>query len=207
MATSTTAQTDGRILKGQARREGILRAAAAEFGRRGFEATRVIDVAKLAGVSDAGLLHHFPTKLALFNAVVELREEAYIDVASGDIATVRDLFDAMIAAARRAAADPDLLRFRVMLAGSAVIDAHPVAERLRNNFEASLRLFVPVVERGIREGEVAAGTDARQVVLEMLALNDGIRNQWAILPDEVDFAAVFTAALEALYRRIQAPSN
>lgn len=196
---------DGRILRGRARRESILRAAAREFGRRGYDATRVVDVARSAGVSDAGLLHHFPTKLDLFQAVVERREDAYADAAAAEVDTVRGLFDALTAAARRASEEPDLLRFRVMLAGAAATSDHPAAQRLEDNLRAALALLVPVVERGIAAGELRAETDARQLVLELLALNDGIRSQWAILPEEVDFARVFAAAVDALYARTRAP--
>ena len=50
--------------------EGILDRAAGLFARRGFTKTSVQDVADAVGLSKAGLLHHFPTKDALYAAVV-----------------------------------------------------------------------------------------------------------------------------------------
>jgi AcrR family transcriptional regulator len=50
--------------------EGILDAAAALFARRGFAKTSVQDVADAVGLSKAGLLHHFPSKDALHEAVL-----------------------------------------------------------------------------------------------------------------------------------------
>jgi AcrR family transcriptional regulator len=50
--------------------EGILDQAAALFARRGFAKTSVQDVADAVGLSKAGLLHHFPTKDALHEAVL-----------------------------------------------------------------------------------------------------------------------------------------
>jgi AcrR family transcriptional regulator len=50
--------------------EGILDQAAALFARRGFAKTSVQDVADAVGLSKAGLLHHFPTKDALYEAVL-----------------------------------------------------------------------------------------------------------------------------------------
>ena len=50
--------------------EGILDRAAALFARRGFSKTSVQDVADAVGLSKAGLLHHFPSKDALHEAVL-----------------------------------------------------------------------------------------------------------------------------------------
>lgn len=50
--------------------EGILDRAAALFARRGFAKTSVQDVAAAVGLSKAGLLHHFPSKDALHEAVL-----------------------------------------------------------------------------------------------------------------------------------------
>jgi AcrR family transcriptional regulator len=50
--------------------EGILDRAAALFARRGFAKTSVQDVADAVGLSKAGLLHHFPSKDALHEAVL-----------------------------------------------------------------------------------------------------------------------------------------
>ena len=50
--------------------DGILDRAAALFARRGFAKTSVQDVADAVGLSKAGLLHHFPSKEALYEAVV-----------------------------------------------------------------------------------------------------------------------------------------
>ena len=50
--------------------EGIVDRAAALFARRGFEQTSVQAVADAVGLSKAGLLHHFPSKEALREAVL-----------------------------------------------------------------------------------------------------------------------------------------
>jgi AcrR family transcriptional regulator len=49
--------------------EGIVDRAAALFARRGFEQTSVQAIADAVGLSKAGLLHHFPSKDALREAV------------------------------------------------------------------------------------------------------------------------------------------
>jgi AcrR family transcriptional regulator len=51
--------------------EGILDRAAALFARHGFEHTSLQAVADAVGLSKAGLLHHFPSKDALYAAVLQ----------------------------------------------------------------------------------------------------------------------------------------
>jgi AcrR family transcriptional regulator len=50
--------------------EGILDRAAALFARQGFAKTSIQDIADAVGLSKAGLLHHFPSKDALREAVI-----------------------------------------------------------------------------------------------------------------------------------------
>ncbi|MGX1932795.1 TetR/AcrR family transcriptional regulator [Microbacterium resistens] len=202
MTTSDT-ETDKRVARGDARRAAILAAATREFGRKGYETTRIADIARAAGVTDAGVLHHFTTKQDLFMAVVERREEVYHSVRL-PAASVRELFDDFIAAVRAAADEPDLLRFRVMLTGASRIEGHPVEGRAQRTLEAALDALVPFVARRIEDGEIAEGTDPQQVILELLALNEGIRDQWSTLPDRIDYVGTFTAAVDALYARVRA---
>lgn len=53
-------------------RAALVAAGRVLFGRSGFAATSVEDLAREAGVTTGALYHHFPTKAALFEAVFEL---------------------------------------------------------------------------------------------------------------------------------------
>lgn len=48
----------------------LLAAAEAEFGRAGFHAARLEDIARQAGITRSSLLYHWPSKDALYGAVV-----------------------------------------------------------------------------------------------------------------------------------------
>jgi AcrR family transcriptional regulator len=75
--------------------EGILDQAAALFARRGFTKTSVQDVADAVGLSKAGLLHHFPTKDALHEAVLgqaaTVAQRVLNEVADLPLGEARDL--------------------------------------------------------------------------------------------------------------------
>ena len=56
---------------GEATRERILGAARLLFGERGYEHTSIEEVLDASGVTRGALYHHFPSKTALFDAVLE----------------------------------------------------------------------------------------------------------------------------------------
>ncbi len=72
-------------LSGQDRREAILEAASGVFGAKGFEATRMDDVARAAGIAKGLLYKHFASKDALFEALVDRRGEMYVDELRGQL--------------------------------------------------------------------------------------------------------------------------
>ncbi len=57
--------------RAEARPEEILDAALAEFTARGFEAARMEDIAKRAGLSKAAIYLYFPSKMAVLEALIE----------------------------------------------------------------------------------------------------------------------------------------
>lgn len=62
---------DGRIEKGKATRERLIAAGRELFGAQGYEGTSIETILEAAGVARGALYHHFPTKEALFDAVVD----------------------------------------------------------------------------------------------------------------------------------------
>src|SRR5580692_9124342 len=82
------------------RRADVLRAAVAPFAKGGYHGTSTEDVARAAGISQPYLFRLFPTKKALFLALIEHGfgrvRKAFID-AVGDL-TGEDAMEAMAGA-------------------------------------------------------------------------------------------------------------
>lgn len=79
-------------------RAALVLAGRSLFGRSGFAAASVDDLARVAGVTTGALYHHFPTKAALFEAVFEL-VHGELMVASGQAAEgAGDAIEALAAA-------------------------------------------------------------------------------------------------------------
>jgi AcrR family transcriptional regulator len=78
----------GQYAKGELRREEILDRAVEAFGRLGYHATSMREIASTCGLSQAGLLHYYPNKEALLLALVQRREaETNIGTSSNDWVT------------------------------------------------------------------------------------------------------------------------
>jgi AcrR family transcriptional regulator len=62
---------DQRIEKGRATRDRVVEAARDAFGDRGYDATSIAEILDAAGVAKGALYHHFDSKAALFDAVLD----------------------------------------------------------------------------------------------------------------------------------------
>ena len=88
------------LAKGEDRKQRILEVAERLLARNGWRNTSLAQIAKEAGVSPAGLLHHFESKEQLLNAVLDAR-----DVDDG----VQELFLGLEVVQQPCGADPGLL--------------------------------------------------------------------------------------------------
>jgi AcrR family transcriptional regulator len=93
------------------RREEVLAAAVTEFAARGLAGTSTEDVARSAGISQPYLFRLFPTKKALFLALVDrcFRQVAETFEAAAEDRTGEDALDAMGDAYHRLLEDRTLL--------------------------------------------------------------------------------------------------
>lgn len=73
------AAPEKRAYDSKATRRRILDVAAAEFQTRGYHATSMHDVMRIANAAGGSLYHHFPTKKSLGLAVIQERVTAAID--------------------------------------------------------------------------------------------------------------------------------
>src|SRR3954470_24294936 len=106
--------------KGAHTRRAILDAAIARFGREGFRATSVADIARDAGVGGTVAYAYFPNKEALFMAALD--EDAAAVIHEG-LSTVLD--------------GVDLVDWRQTLIFTlvAAVERHPLARRLLAGLE------------------------------------------------------------------------
>ena len=114
---------DGRIERGKATRDRLVEVARGLFGEHGYEGTSIEAVLGAAGVKRGALYHHFDSKQALFDAVLD---RTISDVAEHIAEEARAAPDAVAslragcAAWLRIATDPPLQRIGLLDAPAVV---------------------------------------------------------------------------------------
>ncbi|MCT7660646.1 TetR/AcrR family transcriptional regulator [Mycobacterium deserti] len=191
------------LAKGEDRRQRILGVAERLLARNGWRNTSLAQIAKEAGVTPAGLLHHFESKEHLLNAVLDARDaddEIHADYRSGDLVTelgrVPERFD-------RA---PELVgTFTVLLVENIAPEA-PLHDRLLNRYQSAVEIIVAIIERGQRSGKYRPDIDGASKAVEILAFIYGMETLWLLDPS-IQLAEVFKGYAESLGRELAPRSS
>jgi AcrR family transcriptional regulator len=183
------------LAKGDDRKARILDVAERLVARNGWRNTSLAQIAREAGVSPAGLLHHFESKDQLLNAVLDARDaddDTHAD-RSGDLVTeicrVAERFD-------RA---PELVgTFTVLLIENIDPDA-PLHDRLVKRQQAAVDIVAELIGSGQRAGRYRQDFDPAIKAVEILAFVNGMETAWLLNPS-IPLADVFKGYAETLAR-------
>jgi AcrR family transcriptional regulator len=151
-SSEPSSRSTGRASR-QERQTSIIAAAAALFAAKGFKGTTTRGIAKTARISEALLYKHFPTKRALYAAI--LAEKAplspLLEVVE-EAARKRDderVFSLIASYRLRGGADPSLLRLLLFSA----LEGHELSEMFfRNQHRIFYDYLSGYIARRIREG-------------------------------------------------------
>lgn len=173
------------------------------FALTGFKGTSVAAVAARTGLSQSGLLHHFPSKAALLTAVLEERDKQDGDFLAGSAGPPLGwaAFDALAALVARNSTRPHLVGLFVRLAAEATEPAHPAHMWVRQHYSDLQRWLTDAVRTGQEQGEIAADAPVGTLVRTTIAVIDGLQQQWLLQPDEVSMTAEFEAFAAILRAR------
>ncbi|MEU3644799.1 TetR/AcrR family transcriptional regulator [Lentzea sp. NPDC034063] len=165
------------------------------FALTGFKGTSVAAVAAKTGLSQSGLLHHFPSKAALLTAVLEERDRQDGEFLAGGSGPPLGwaAFDALAALVARNSTRPHLVGLFVRLAAEATEPAHPAHTWVREHYSGLQRWLGDAVRSGQERGEIAADAPVDSIVRTTIAVIDGLQQQWLLQPDEVSMTAEFEA--------------
>jgi AcrR family transcriptional regulator len=181
--------------KGEERRQRILGVAQRLLARNGWRGTTLGHIAKEAGVTPAGLLHHFESKDHLLHAVLDARD-AY-DIAHAD--TEGELVEQFGRVADRFHQAPELIgTFAVLLIENLEPDA-PLHDRLLGRHREAVRIVSECIRRGQRAERYRTDVDPAVKAVEIVAFLNGMETSWLLDPsipvDEV--LQGYTRSLEA----------
>jgi AcrR family transcriptional regulator len=188
------------IPKGEMRKIEIIQAAMTIFARDGYGGASLLNIAKVAGISQVGLLHHFPNKLALLQGVLEHRDR-YISGKLQEAEQVASLpgFIAFLKLIMSFSIEDASVSQALMIINTECLSVtHPAnrwfCERfaiVHSHLQAHLSLL-------IQTGEIHPDVDVKQVSLEIASMMDGMQIQWLRSPGDVQIERAFTKFLERL---------
>jgi AcrR family transcriptional regulator len=195
---SSAARRRGGYAKGRERREAILAAANDLFAAQGFRGASLAAIAARVGLSEAGVLHHFPSKEHLLLELLDLRHERDAERIERTLAEHAGILDALLALCRDNQGSPGLVRLFTILAAESVDADHPAHDWTLERY-AGLRARLTARLREEQEaGRMRADLDPHLVATQILAMFDGLQMQWLLAPGEVDMSAVFADFLARL---------
>jgi AcrR family transcriptional regulator len=165
-------------MKGDMRREQLLRTAVEVFSQRGFKGTTTKEIARAAGVSEAMVFRHFENKEALYLAILDTKgcqdgvhrfpweENAVLQQAIENKDDVAVFYNIALDAMNKHQADEGFMRLLFYSA----LEEHELAERFFNEFISRVYEFIGgYIEERQRDG-VFRGMNPRVAVRAFLGM-------------------------------------
>ena len=179
----------GPYAKTAARRQQILRAARESFVERGVDGSSLRDIAARAGMTHAGLLHHYGSRDELLVAVLEQRDAEEqerssspptVAGANGPRSTggATDSFLAQLL--REHQAEPELMRLWAELTAAASRADHPAHDYFTHRYARTRALMASHLRRRAQEGALRDHADPDRVATLLAAVLDGLQTQWLL---------------------------
>jgi AcrR family transcriptional regulator len=191
--------------EGARRKAAIIQAATKFFALNGYRDASLASIASAAGLTQPGLLHHFPSKPELLLAVLrdrELRDKKLVaDAIKANPDDVVGLLKALVA---HNAAEQDDTLLHTVISAEATSPSHPAHEF----FVARYTRVRKALTRSIGNQAAAADMSEDQIIALAticMAVMDGLQIQ-SLLDPKIDMAANFEVFSE-IVRRAIAPSS
>jgi AcrR family transcriptional regulator len=204
--TSDTLPRTRRAPKGEKRREELLDAALQLFSLEGYTGASIARIADIVGISVAGVLHHFPNKVALLMGVLARRDEVNHKVISSlhSEPTLQGFVSGLRQINRSNATAPGVIRAFSMLNAESLVDSHPGWEWFQSRYVTIHGRMRARLDHLVVTGEVRRDVDLDAIVHQILAMMDGLQLQWLRFPETVDLVQRFDSYMAQVERDIRA---
>lgn len=161
-------------------RQQLLESALRVFSEKGYAATRLSDIAVAAGVTRGAIYHHFGNKKEMFIALFKDRSDPYFQIVSEilslDLSPLEKIRKLMITMLENFEKDE---RFQAderlrMRHSSPLTEINEIKDILFENIKRTLILAEQVVQAGQISGEIRNDLDARDIVVFLFSLIQGV---------------------------------
>ncbi len=148
-------------LPAEERKKQILKCAVKVFAQTNYQSTRVADIAAEAGISEAAVYKHFPSKNEIYLDVLKHMSTRILTFWKEEIHKETDAYQALrnmgLTYFRRMSRHPDELK--VQFQAIAEVGNPEIADRLHQDHQNYMNLIRKVIQRGIREGSFRKKVD------------------------------------------------
>ncbi|MCW3492688.1 TetR/AcrR family transcriptional regulator [Microbacterium sp. SSM24] len=179
-------KTRGPYRKTAQTRVAILEAALDVFSASGYHSGSLRDIAKRAGISHSGLLHHFPDKISLLDAMLDHRDEI-------DAATIRQFtrdsasaLHTLVHIAAINASKPGIVKLYAVLSTEAAAEDHPAHQHFVTRYARTRELVREAFAGLADEDRLGHGMTPESAAIGTLAIMDGLQIQWLLDPAGID---------------------
>ena len=185
------------LAKGEDRKQRILAVAQRLLARNGGRGTTLGQIAQEAGVTPAGLLHHFESKEQLLHAVLDTRDAD--DDANAD--REGDILEQLERVTERFRRSPGLIGIFTVLLSENLDPEAPLHVRFLNRYRAAVDTVAEGIRRGQRDGRYRTDLDPAVKAREIVAFLYGMETSWLLDPS-IPLTEVFHEYTSSLARQL-----
>lgn len=165
------------------RRQAILRAARDSFVEHGVDGASLRDIAARAGMTHAGLLHHYRSKDELVVALLQQRDAEEVErdraqrPAPGKENALAPLLAELLIERQ---ASPELVRLWLEMTAAAARPAHPAHDYFVERYARARGAMAANLQSRPAGGSAAGDVDAQHRGALLAAVLDGLQLQWLL---------------------------
>lgn len=149
-------------------------------------------------MSQAGLLHHFPSKNHLLEAVLGWRDEDSMARLGAERREGLDFIRALVELAVHNQTTPELVELHVVLSAEATSPEHPAHEYFMRRYARVISAVQRAFEKAAANDQLCPGVDCAGAARTLIALMDGLQVQWLIGRPVIDMPAELRRYLRPL---------
>lgn len=187
-------------VRSEERRAEIVRAALEVIAERGYRGASLAAVAERVGLTQQGLLHHFPTKEALLVTVLKERDQW------DAVPDTQWRIDLLASLVEYNAMRPGIIQTFSALLGESVTDGHPARAYFTERY-AQVRKSMAAVLRAEYGDRLPNGLTPERTAPLLVAVMDGLQYQWLLDPGSVDMPGAFRDFLSLLGENPETSEN
>lgn len=192
------ARARGPYAKTPARKAEIVRAARDSFAENGYAQASLRDIAERAGITHAGLLHHFRNKDELLAEVLAERDAEEWQQGLEEVDGPDQLAPYLGELIRHHQKAPELMRLWIELAAAASRPDHPAHTYFVERYERGRSQFAEGFHDEAERSRLREGISPESAAVLFHAVLNGLQLQW-VLDQDLDIIGPVTDFVRLLF--------